>query len=320
MSVKVLKCISAEKHPNADKLRLYKFCESDEIPPEGDLIQVVANMTNIYNVGDFVYVALEGAVLTDGTVIKPTKLRGIESFGMALGLVPPLHDLGEDVTNLYCYKYNIVPSGASGCVSSDGGGSILITASNDAGAPNGRGGAVTITAFGPTGPIGAFGDLTYESVSNATGLSGAVGPKEVFYDIPITRVSIKQQVIQYISIEDSNTKYSKKIISSLGLVNDVLTICFDDNSIIHITDGGQDCCESRYMSTDDDLPYYIGSYFKSVSIRSAPDVDDNGDCHEVQFLVVNTSNGEFVMANHNVHNGYYGGFAIIITEGKSSDE
>ena len=102
MPVIVMKAISACNHPNADALRVYDF-----EAPGYERKQIVANLENVYEVGDFVYVALEGSVLLDGAKIKVTKIRGLISSGMALGKaiqsdeVPNLQ-LGNDLTHLFC--------------------------------------------------------------------------------------------------------------------------------------------------------------------------------------------------------------------------
>ena len=41
------------------------------------------------------------------------------------------------------------------------------------------------------------------------------------------------------------------------------------------------------------------------------DDGNNDEIHEIQFLDVKTSKGVFQISNHNVHNGYYGGFWVI---------
>lgn len=72
----VAKIISAEKHPQADKLQLCKV-ESDI----GEL-QIVCGAANA-RAGLFVALAKEGAVIpANGMVIKKTKIRGVESSGM----------------------------------------------------------------------------------------------------------------------------------------------------------------------------------------------------------------------------------------------
>jgi len=105
-------------------------------------------------------------------------------------------------------------------------------------------------------------------------------------------------------------KAAGKKITKLELASDKLIFTFADGSMIKLWDDGQSCCEKRYMHTDDDLPYYIGSRLLDIEIRDAPDVPDEYDYHEVQFLLVTTSKGVFTMVTHNEHNGWYGGFSI----------
>ena len=68
-----------EQHPNAERLRV---CNID-IGAENELV-IVTNATNVYE-GCQVPVALDGAILADGTEIKPTKMRGVLSSGMFCG-------------------------------------------------------------------------------------------------------------------------------------------------------------------------------------------------------------------------------------------
>ena len=102
-----------------------------------------------------------------------------------------------------------------------------------------------------------------------------------------------------------------KTITALSLTDDQLRFEFEDGSRLRLWDNGQSCCESRYMQTDDDLPYYIGAKFVSAEVRDGGSTEDEwGERHEIQFLVVTTDRGTFSMASHNEHNGYYGGFWI----------
>ena len=96
--------------------------------------------------------------------------------------------------------------------------------------------------------------------------------------------------------------------------DDALHMRFDDDSAMKLSDEGQSCCEHRYMRTDDDLAYYIGSKFMGAELKEAPPIKSDdwwGDEHEVQFLEIQTDKGVFTMASHNEHNGYYGGFCIV---------
>lgn len=100
-----MKVIKAEKHPFADALRLY------EMEAEGfETNQIVANLENIYEVDDKVVIVLSGSTLKDGTKISSTKVRGLHSYGMALGKSEA--DVGTDVTAEYC-KEDLNTSGAS---------------------------------------------------------------------------------------------------------------------------------------------------------------------------------------------------------------
>lgn len=68
--------LSAERHPNADKLTL---CQVDV--GGGESLQIICGAPNAA-AGVTAAVALIGAVLPDGTRIKKAKLRGVESQGM----------------------------------------------------------------------------------------------------------------------------------------------------------------------------------------------------------------------------------------------
>ncbi len=87
---------------------------------------------------------------------------------------------------------------------------------------------------------------------------------------------------------------------------------FTDGTAMQLRDEGQQCCEVRYMHTDDRLSDFVGAQFRSAKIRSVPliSTDEYDGKHEIQFLIVKTSIGEFTIETHNVHNGYYGGFSV----------
>ena len=95
MSVIAMMVSDLQLHKHADMLRVYTMEAPDRNP-----VQIVANEENIYQKGDLVAVALSGSVLKDGTKIKPCKLRGITSYGMALGIVDA--QLGSDLSEVYC--------------------------------------------------------------------------------------------------------------------------------------------------------------------------------------------------------------------------
>lgn len=92
---------------------------------------------------------------------------------------------------------------------------------------------------------------------------------------------------------------------------DRLNFKFTDGTGMYLFDDGQSCCEHRYMVTADDLTEYADAKLLDVKLKDAPDQEDEYGVHEVQFLDVKTDKGVFQMANHNEHNGYYGGFWLV---------
>jgi phenylalanyl-tRNA synthetase beta chain len=75
---KVGRVITREQHPDADRLSLCTVDVGDAEPR-----QIVCGATN-FDTGATVGVALPGATLPDGTVLRVAKLRGVESHGMML--------------------------------------------------------------------------------------------------------------------------------------------------------------------------------------------------------------------------------------------
>lgn len=90
---------------------------------------------------------------------------------------------------------------------------------------------------------------------------------------------------------------------------DTLKIFFNDGSALYLCNNIM-CCEYRYMNTDDDLNYFKDSKLLDVEIRDVEFDEVDSQIHEVQFLVITTSKGALTLENHNVHNGYYGGFDL----------
>ncbi|HEU0275393.1 MAG TPA: phenylalanine--tRNA ligase subunit beta [Candidatus Udaeobacter sp.] len=83
---------ASSRHPNADRLSV---CEVED--GSGTKRQIVCGATN-YKTGDKVPLALPGAKLPNGTEIRKSKLRGVESEGM---LCSPIElGLGHDASGL----------------------------------------------------------------------------------------------------------------------------------------------------------------------------------------------------------------------------
>jgi len=91
-NVIVSQITASSRHPNADRLTV---CEVDDA--SGTKRQIVCGATN-YKVGDKVPLALPGTKLPNGTEIRKSKLRGVESEGM---LCSPIElGLGDDASGL----------------------------------------------------------------------------------------------------------------------------------------------------------------------------------------------------------------------------
>src|SRR5881409_895235 len=83
---------ASSRHPNADRLTV---CEVDD--GSGTKRQIVCGAAN-YKIGDKVPLALPGAKLPNGTEIRKSKLRGVESEGMLCSAIEL--GMGSDAAGL----------------------------------------------------------------------------------------------------------------------------------------------------------------------------------------------------------------------------
>jgi hypothetical protein len=112
-----------------------------------------------------------------------------------------------------------------------------------------------------------------------------------------------------------------KVIESVHCAGDELEFIFTDKTKYVISDHAQQCCEKRYMNTDDCLSNFHGAKFVNATIEDGPrpkvpeaeQYIDYGDV-DSQFLIVTTTKGQFTVVNYNEHNGYYGGFDVVLRE------
>lgn len=86
MPVYAMKVTEKQAHEKTDQLFIYTF----ESSAQGTRT-IVANLSNSYEVGDVAGIAIEGTVLP-GLVIKPRKVFGVHSEGMAMGKVDAAPD------------------------------------------------------------------------------------------------------------------------------------------------------------------------------------------------------------------------------------
>lgn len=96
-------------------------------------------------------------------------------------------------------------------------------------------------------------------------------------------------------------------------VQNRLEITFSDGQLF-IWDNAQNCCENRYMTTDDYLPSFVGAKllgYEAVAVGAADEEDDDCDnSHDQMFVKIETTKGTITLVTHNEHNGYYGGFKV----------
>src|SRR5215212_10758334 len=94
------KVLSAEKHPNADRLSV---CEVDT----GNGAQTIVCGAPNVAAGQTVPVARPGAVMPDGTKLGKVKLRGVESNGMILSEAEL--ELGGDSDGIIAFEEESAP-------------------------------------------------------------------------------------------------------------------------------------------------------------------------------------------------------------------
>ena len=116
------------------------------------------------------------------------------------------------------------------------------------------------------------------------------------------------------SNRDASEYYGQNI-EAVEMKDERLVLLLSNGKKISIFDNGQDCCESRYMTTDDDIQSLVGASLVRIESKPGPEtVGEDDNAHEIVFVEVGTDKGFITIVNHNEHNGYYGGFALTITE------
>lgn len=119
--------------------------------------------------------------------------------------------------------------------------------------------------------------------------------------------------------EKSASDYYGRKIASARVDSDAIILRFDDGVSIAITDKGQSCCESRYLTVEDDIKWLEGKTLRSIDVtgKDGPE-DSRGDYHDIAFLEIKVEDGLVGCSFHNEHNGYYGGFGLNVEEVASS--
>lgn len=100
MTVAVMQVTTKSRHPNADTLYVYNMTDGSKS------YQIVANSENIYEIDDMAIVARTGSRLKDGLHIRREEIRGVKSYGMAVGKTDL--PVGTDLTEEYCSAFYFV--------------------------------------------------------------------------------------------------------------------------------------------------------------------------------------------------------------------
>lgn len=136
-------------------------------------------------------------------------------------------------------------------------------------------------------------------------------------------------------------KYMEKKITDVDFNEHRLVIILENKTKLKIWDDGQNCCEKRYMTCDDNIEDLIGRKLTKILIKKIEDSDDKENVtaqffvnnvyawggeeeweHEIAFVEICTDKNSIILQAHNVHNGYHvcapytGSFLLEIKEEK----
>lgn len=107
--------------------------------------------------------------------------------------------------------------------------------------------------------------------------------------------------------------YGNKI-TAAAFDADSILLHFENGRKLQISDEAQSCCENRYMTSDDDIQELVGHTLSSISLKNGPVVEQDYDVHEIVFLEIQAGHITFTVSTHNEHNGYYGGFSLVLKD------
>lgn len=103
---------------------------------------------------------------------------------------------------------------------------------------------------------------------------------------------------------------------------EILSACLLNNTLwlrlregrLAIWDDAQQCCEQRFLQTDDDdLQSLVGQTLLRIEARPmSTEETEAGDFHQAVAVEIGTDKGFITLVTHNIHNGYYGGFELRV--------
>lgn len=89
-----------------------------------------------------------------------------------------------------------------------------------------------------------------------------------------------------------------------------LTIYFTDDVMLTMWDDNWQCCEKRWLHSDDNPADLVGATLMDIQMEEG--VDDEGEVHivESQFIRILTDKAPFVVTAYNQHTGAYAGIVV----------
>ena len=110
-------------------------------------------------------------------------------------------------------------------------------------------------------------------------------------------------------------KYKDRTILHATLSDNAVTLELEDRITLSIQDSGQECCEERYLTCDDNLWDLVDGKLMDISLRDGGTKNEGThETHETLFLDIRTDQTSVTICSHNEHNGWYGGIAPYIKE------
>lgn len=92
-----------------------------------------------------------------------------------------------------------------------------------------------------------------------------------------------------------------------------IIIEFTDGTGVFLVDNQPICCEDRYIKTEDNLEYLVGSRFHDVVIsETLEDQRSIDDIKETTFIRILTDKAPAVFCAYNIHSGCYSGLDLTI--------
>jgi hypothetical protein len=89
-----------------------------------------------------------------------------------------------------------------------------------------------------------------------------------------------------------------------------IIIIFTDGTALNLFDDGQQCCEKRWLASDDKSEDVAGGVLMDVQMEEGVDDEGSEDILQSQFIRIITDKAPYVVTAYNKHNGSYDGITV----------